>query len=146
MNIARRGAILIFMFGVILGGGCAVTQLNSVVTPNVNLSNFKEIYVVHLDADGRGIDKLIATRLAAMGYKVSNGPEASIPKDPDAIVTYQDKWMWDITMYMIELNIQIRDPKTNIAVASGHSLRTSLARKSPEEMVEEVLTKIFNRS
>jgi hypothetical protein len=51
--------------------------------------------------------------------------------------------MWDITMYMIALSISIRDPNNDVQLASGHSTRSSLVRKSPEEMVKEVLTKIF---
>jgi hypothetical protein len=50
--------------------------------------------------------------------------------------------MWDITMYMIELTIDFRDPKTSFPLATGTSMHTSLTRKSPEEMVEEVLTNI----
>jgi hypothetical protein len=80
-----------------------------------------------------------------MGMQATAGEAGRTPADVDAIVTYQDKWTWDITMYMIELNVQIRKPKSEITIASGHSLRTSLARKSPPEMVEEVLTDIFKK-
>ncbi len=64
--------------------------------------------------------------------------------DTDAVVTYQDKWMWDITMYMLELTIEVHDPRTDYIVATGVSYRTSLARTSPEEMVEEVIGEIFS--
>jgi hypothetical protein len=50
--------------------------------------------------------------------------------------------MWDITMYMLELTINFRDPKNNFPLASGNSFHTSLTRKSPEEMVDEVLNNI----
>jgi hypothetical protein len=61
----------------------------------------------------------------------------------DAIVTYVDKWFWDITMYMLELTITLRDPKTDFPLATGSSYHTSMTRKSPEGMVDEVLTNIF---
>lgn len=61
----------------------------------------------------------------------------------DAVITYVDKWMWDITMYMIELTIQVRDPKTDFTLAVGNSYHTSLTRKSPTEMVDEVMANIF---
>jgi hypothetical protein len=51
--------------------------------------------------------------------------------------------MWDITMYMLQLSIQIRDGKDRTVLATGQSLRPSLVRKSPEGMVEEVLGEIF---
>jgi hypothetical protein len=127
-----------------LSSGC-VTQLNSNVVPGTDLKALKKIYVVHLSSDQRGVDRLIADRLNVMGYQATAGEKFAVPDDAQATVTYQDKWMWDITMYMIELNVQIRHPKTDVAMATGHSLRTSLARKSPPEMVEEVLTDLFKK-
>ena len=64
----------------------------------------------------------------------------------DIAVDYADKWMWDITMYMKELTITFRDPKTNVPLGSGNSFHGSLTRKSPKEMVDEVLTNIFNKA
>ena len=51
--------------------------------------------------------------------------------------------MWDMTMYMIELTVIVRDPASEFPLATGNSLHTSLTRKSPTEMVEEVTTNIF---
>ena len=64
-------------------------------------------------------------------------------KPVDVIVTYADRWMWDITMYMIEINIELHDPETNYVFASGKSYRTSLVRKEPDEMVDEVFRDMF---
>jgi hypothetical protein len=61
----------------------------------------------------------------------------------DAVVTYQDRWMWDITMYMIKLDIQVHDGKSGAILANGEAMRPSLQRKSPEGMVEEVVGVIF---
>jgi hypothetical protein len=63
----------------------------------------------------------------------------------DALVTYKDKWMWDITMYMLELTITIRDPQNDYPLATGNSFHTSLTRKSPTEMVDEVVENIFKQ-
>jgi hypothetical protein len=46
---------------------------------------------------------------------------------------------------MIELRIQFKNAGSGMLIASGNSYRTSLARKSSEEMVEEVLTEIFKK-
>jgi hypothetical protein len=66
-----------------------------------------------------------------------------VPAEVDATLTYQDKWMWDITMYMIQLTVQLREPKTDIALATAKSYRPSLQRKNPAGMAEEVLTQLF---
>lgn len=138
---------LLFLFAVIVSllSGCATAQLHSDISPGANLDGVNKIYVVRLPQDERGVEKLIADRLNVMGKEATSGEREAMPADVDAVITYQDKWMWDITMYMIELNVQVRQPKTEIAMATGHSLRTSLVRKSPPEMVAEVLNDIFKK-
>lgn len=123
--------------------GCASTA--STVSPGADLSKVKKIHVVKLPADQRNVDQIIADQLNALGYSTSRGTETEVPADADATLTYQDKWMWDITMYMIELNVQLRDPKTNMALATAKSYRPSLQRKSPPEMAKEVLGQLFGR-
>jgi hypothetical protein len=86
---------------------------------------------------------LIANELNKLGFEASTGLDVDTPKDVDAVVTYEDKWMWDMTMYMIGLKIYVREPWTDRLLAVGHSYHTSLTRKSPPEMVAEVLTNIF---
>ncbi len=51
--------------------------------------------------------------------------------------------MWDMTMYMIELTINIKDTKTDTLLATGNSYHSSLTRKSPQEMVDEVVDNIY---
>jgi hypothetical protein len=136
---------VLLLASTVLFSGCATTQLNSDVTPGVKLAELKKIYVVKQPDDDRNLAKLIADRLTVMGHQATSGDKSGIPPDADAFVTYQDRWMWDITMYMIELNVQVRKPQSEISLASGHSFRTSLARKSPPEMIDEVLTDIFKK-
>jgi hypothetical protein len=126
--------------------GCAINKATASLTPGSSLSDVKSFYVVKLPEDKNGVDELIRKKLVAMGYSTTVGPERSPPYRADAVVTYADKWMWDMTMYMIELTITLRNPASNFPMATGYSMHTSLSRKSPEEMVEEVLTNIFKAS
>jgi hypothetical protein len=139
----KKLILLFVLASVALLSGCATAQLHSDVATGTDLNAIKKIYVERLPKDERGVEKLIAEHLTALGKTATSGEKANAPADVDAIITYQDKWMWDITMYMIELNVQLRNPKTEISLATGHSLRTSLVRKSPREMVAEVLNDIF---
>jgi hypothetical protein len=123
--------------------GCAVNRASASLMPDGDLSKVKSVYVVKTPKDERGIDELIKQNLAKRGYQVEGGPEQSPPYKADAVVTYVDKWMWDITMYMLELTVTVRN-QANFPMATGNSLHTSLTRKSPEEMVDEVLTNIQN--
>ncbi len=126
----------------VLTSGCAVNRATASLSPGADLSKVKTAYVVKHDKDKNNVNQLIKTKLEKQGYVVPTGPEMPAPYATDMSVTYVDKWMWDITMYMIELTVNFRDPKTNFLIATGNSLHTSLTRKSPEEMVEEVLTNI----
>ena len=47
-------------------------------------------------------------------------------------------------MYMLELTVTIRDPKTEAPLATGNSLHTSLTRKSQTAMVDEVVSNIYS--
>ncbi|MEN8134001.1 MAG: hypothetical protein ABFS18_00505 [Thermodesulfobacteriota bacterium] len=127
----------------ILASGCAFNRATANIAPNANLASIKSIHVTKFAPDGREINILIANKLKEIGYQVTSGVET--PEGVDAIVTYKDKWIWDLTMYMIELTIKIRDPKNNFPLASGNSYHTSLTRKTPAEMVNEVINSIFNK-
>jgi hypothetical protein len=140
-NTTRILACLFIVLASTFFGGCA--SMSSNTAPGADLSKVKKIYVVHLAPDGRGINRVIADRLNLMGYRTTTGEASAVPDGIDATLTYQDKWMWDITMYMIQLNVQLREPKTDIALATAKSYRPSLQRKSPDGMAEEVLTQLF---
>lgn len=126
--------------------GCAVNRETSSVTPNVEVTTLKKFYVARFEPDQRGINQLIAAELRRKGFEVSTGHEADAPRTVDAIVTYRDKWQWDITMYMIELTVYIREPGTQNMLATANSFHTSVTRKTPDEMVAEVLNNVFSTS
>ncbi len=121
--------------------GC-VNRATADLSPSTDLSTLKTIYVKRIPADERGINVLVADKLRSKGVTVTTGDEAP-PRNVDAVVTYIDKWMWDMTMYMIELTININDAKTDTLLATGNSYHSSLTRKSPQEMVDEVLDNIY---
>jgi len=138
VTFARLAAVLLLS---LVMGGCAVNRATATVDPSANLAGLKRVHVVKLEEDGYNVNQLIADKLNQMGLQATTSKDK--PKDVDAIVTYWDKWMWDMTMYLLELTIVIRDPANDFPLATGNSLHTSLTRKSPKEMVEEVLGNIF---
>lgn len=123
--------------------GCATNRAGASLMAGADLSKVKSVYVVKAPEDTRGIDELIKANLQKRGYQVSGGPALKPPYQADGVVTYVDKWMWDITMYMLQLTITVRDA-SEFPLANGNSLHTSLTRKSPPEMVDEVVTNILN--
>ena len=78
--------------------------------------------------------------------KSAAGPE--LPRDSyntDLFVTYVDKWMWDITLYLLELTITLESSEL-AALGRRQLLRHILDRKSRDEMVDEVLANMLNVS
>jgi len=134
----KLGLIIVLLSMFSLLQGCAINRATATVDQATDLSTLKVFYVKKYSEDTRDTNVLIENKLEGMGFEVSESET-----DVDAIVTYVDKWWWDITMYMIELTIALRDPKTDFPLATGNSYHTSLTRESPEAMVGEVLTNIF---
>ncbi|HEY8360476.1 MAG TPA: hypothetical protein VIL30_23730 [Ramlibacter sp.] len=127
----------------VLTTGCAVNRATATVEPGANLATLKSFHVKPHDKDDGKVYDLIADNLRKRGHQVSVGAQPAGPVD--ATVTYVDKWMWDITMYMLELTINFREPRTDFPLATGNSYHTSLTRLSPTEMVNEVLTNMLKK-
>lgn len=128
---------------ILLNSGCSINRATANLDPSADLGSIKSIHVTKFAPDGRGINILIANKLKEMGYQTSTGIDT--PAGVDMVVTYKDKWMWDFTVYMIELTITFQDATTDSQLASGNSYHTSLTRRSPEEMVDEVIDNIFKQ-
>ncbi len=137
--------VIACIIGATVLSGCAVNRESAKVTPGVDLKTLKSFYVVKFGERQNDVHTLIRDGLIAMGYKASAGVDKKPTGKVDAIVTYRDRWMWDITMYMLELTITLRNPETQFPMAVGNSFHTSITRKSKEEMVEEVLGNIFGK-
>lgn len=123
--------------------GCA-NRATAKVDPSANLAGLKTMHVVKLPEESAGISTMIADDLRRRGYRVTESTNKT--SDADALVTYWDRWMWDITMYLLELTVTIRDSKTEFPLAEGNSMHTSLTRLSPPAMVNEVMGNIFTEA
>lgn len=121
--------------------GC-IANLESTTIPGANLSTLKTLYVLKSPGEGRGVERLIADRLTQMGYAATYGSDGPITP-VDAIVSYKEEWWWDLSWYLLQLDVQVRDAQTKLILASGHSKRTSLVRKSSDEIVEDVLNEML---
>lgn len=142
----RKFAPVLLIICLSLSYGCAINRATAKIAPGKDLSNVKSFYIVE-EPDDKGtgnVYKLIETNLVKRGYAVSTGPGRKAPDRYDITLTYVERWAWDIVTYMAELTITFTDSTNHLTLARGHSLHTSLARKSPEEMVDEVLTNIFS--
>ena len=143
----EKAAWLAIALGALLSvSGCS-NSATATISPGADLTRVKSFYVVHQPKDTHGVENLIRDRLVKDGFAAEAGPE--LPQasyKAAAVVTYVDRWMWDMTLYLLELTITFRDANNGFPLAVGNSYHTSLTRKSPPEMVDEILTNVFNAS
>lgn len=132
-----RPRLVIAILLCLLLAACASIQSSR--APDANLGNIKTAYVQRLEGDGYNVNQTITARLNQLGIKATTGSAEFPPERTDVIVTYVDRWFWDITMYMLRLTIQIRDGTTREILSTAESYRPSLERRSQEEMVAETL-------
>ncbi len=123
--------------------GCASLTVHR--EPGSRLASLKKIYVQHRLADGRGIDLFIVQELQRLGYTAACGPMTMMPDDTEAVVSYADQWTWDFSSYMIELDLEVSDPRTSKILATVRYFRPALMEKPPQEMVQTVIDPLFRR-
>jgi hypothetical protein len=122
--------------------GCA--HINTRSLPNAGLATHKHVFVEHRLADSYGISDEMARQLRAMGYDASSGALTMMPPGTEMIVSYDDMWTWDFNTYMIEIDVQVRNARTDKIVAVGHYFRPSMIfGHPPADMIHELLVKLF---
>lgn len=116
---------------------------SATVMPGADIVERTHYHVRQSPQDDSNVGGFIAEWLRIRGYEVSVGLLEPTPTDADVLVVYEDRWTWDMVPYLLTLRIDFRDPQTNVLLATGQSYRTSLVRKTPEGMVNEVLGEIY---
>ena len=124
--------------------GCA----GSSSTPLVASAREKTttFYVQNHGDDQRGLDQIIVYALRARGVQATGGSEALTPKDVDFIVTYEDRWAWDMRTFLRMIQIDVRESKTGAIVATSQSYQDSLASmgSSYQEIVQKTANQLFD--
>ena len=142
--LTTRVFSLFLLVSSLVASGCS-NSATATLSPGADLSAIKTYYVVHQPKDTHDLHNLIRDRIVKEGYTATAGLELEkSSSQANSIVTYVDRWMWDMTLYLLELTVTFRDANNEFPLAVGNSYHTSLTRKSPEEMVDEVISNIFN--
>lgn len=122
---------------------CVTVDVGGYVVPGEVLDREGEYYIVFYKEDQQALHELLRERMSAKGLSVASGFGDRMPEGTTYLVEYGGQWQWDVTWYLLNFSVRIYDPETKLLIASAHSMRTSLGRKKPEEIVTETLGKIF---
>ena len=87
---------------------------------------------------------MIAQELRSRGLLAKSGLASARPTEFDVLVVYEDRWHWDMSNYLIFLRIDLRDPVTNVLLATASSYQTSGARKPESQVVTQILAGMFD--
>ena len=133
-------------FPLLLALACLLSACTSNYTwsdPKVDLTKRKFYFVEAELADGKNLHQAIASELRTLGYDSDSGYLTLIPSKADTVVSYQSRWTWDFTTYLIELNIQVRDVASGRILASSGYHRPALKGTSTEEVIRTTVAAIF---
>jgi hypothetical protein len=111
--------------------------------PKVDLLERTHFYVESELADSHQLHIAIAEQLNEMGYHATSGYLTMMPKDADALVSFNSRWTWDFTNYLIELNIQVRDPVSGKILASAGYHRPGIGGTSTKDLLHRTLITIL---
>jgi len=110
--------------------------------PGSRLSEMSRFYVQHQPDDKRDIHLAIQEEMMLLGLSVDAGKGP--PSDNyDAVVTYVDRYAWDVTMFCAQLTLYVRDTRTGYVTATGWSWRPSTVRKTPQGHARLILRELF---
>ncbi|MBI2515622.1 MAG: hypothetical protein HYV95_01790 [Opitutae bacterium] len=126
---------------VALLAGC--TSVDTRTDTTVDLSKFRHIYVESAANDSNQLDVLIAQELVRLGYDATSGVRTLRPDNAEAVVTYDGQWEWDFRTYLMNLNVSVRGAEKGQLLGSGRIFHPGVTKKSPAEMVHEVVAKLF---
>jgi hypothetical protein len=102
-------------------------------------------FVQRHDKDSRDLAATIAHAMQARGMKATSGNATEKPKDAAYVVTYVDKWMWDMRMYLYDLRIDLRDARDDSILGYGQSMQSSLKAmgRTHEDVINIALDQLF---
>lgn len=139
-----KAGVLVALASVL--SNCSVHENTRQISPSFSeagVGRLRTFYVRKHADDDYNLAEEMAARLELMGYRATSGSAHSPPGRVDAVVSYMDRWMWDMTMYMISLDVQLREPGSDTILATAKTVRSSLVRKSQQEMIRETLDKLL---
>ncbi|MCK6553387.1 DUF4136 domain-containing protein [Candidatus Binatia bacterium] len=136
------GRILLLLLVAAIGG-CGLSDLESATLPGTDLRQLKTAYVACHVADDGNLCALIARQLDKHGVTATTGIALPAPGDANVLVTYDDTWTWDVTSYLLTLRIDLRDPATNLLLATSRVSRTRFGSGGPDTMVREAVAQLL---
>lgn len=137
-----KSLVWFFVGLAVLTAGCSTLTSDA----RTDLGQRRHVWVEQRLNDNLGIGRMLVGELQALGYDADVGPLTMRPETVGWIVTYDGREEWDFRAYLIELNVAVRPTKDyNIVAAGARYMHPGITKKTPEQMVHELVVKLFPR-
>ena len=139
-----RKTILAMLVLGLLAMACAGSSANPLM--GAALEPSVVYFVENHGEDHRNLEQIIADVIEMRGIKVSSGAPGQRPANATFVVTYEDRWSWDMRTYLRDIRIEVRNVKTGTIVADAHSYQGSLSAmgQSYQEIVQRTAQQLFD--
>jgi hypothetical protein len=126
---------------VLLGVVAACSSIQGERLSDPARSEGARFFVEYQVKDTRRLDHQIADALRTRGVAI-----VLVRDDADYVVTYEDRWKWDMRMYLRDLKIEARDARTGALVGSGRSRQDSFAAlgKTHRDVIDRAVAAMFD--
>lgn len=124
--------------------GCVANTSGQLTLPKEQVQA-GSYFVQRHEKDDRDLASTIAKAMQARGLQATAGTVAQRPAEAAYIVTYVDKWMWDMRMYLYDLRIDLRDARDQSILGYGQSMQSSLKAmgQTHEDIINRALDQLF---
>ena len=135
----RFACLITFVASCVTGPTFVISQY---AVPETLLDDLRIFHVFTREND-RGIGEMIGQQLRSRNRQVGMGEAPTVPPSVEVVVVYHDRWGLHNFVLQIEgLKIDLRDPGTNVLIATATSQRP-VTPIMPREMVAEVVHALF---
>jgi hypothetical protein len=141
---ARRTAALLGLASLVVACSTGAGRYAGTL-PGTRLFEMHRFWVEQAPSDERGLHLVVRDELRRLGFEAEAGAGPP-PGEVDGVVTYVDRWTWDITTYCIQLTLYVRDTETGYITATGWSYRPSIVRKTPAGHARLILAEWFGET
>jgi len=145
MNVRSICVAALFLSGFVFTG--CETYKPAYTAPGFVPSSLKKVAVLNnpVSKAKRHIDVDVVNVLLRRGIEAVIVPAGEAPPaDVDGYFTYSDKWEWDMTMYLAQLEIQLHDSHTGAVLASASYEQSVLHRyPSPTDIADALVGQIL---
>ncbi|HEU5079218.1 MAG TPA: hypothetical protein VFT72_08385 [Opitutaceae bacterium] len=131
-------------FAALFFSGCSTYVART--EPGVSMAKIQRVFVKSNFNDNHGMDGRIMRALQDRGYEVDKGPLTMLPRNAQAVVSFEDHWNWDFTTHLTNLRIEVRDVKSERLIATASFSGAVALMSSVDDIVDKLVQKLVDQS